>query len=583
MLDCKFSAVYFMLPASVPNSVVRFGVFEADLRASELRKNGAKIKIQDLPFRALKLLLSRPNEVLSREQFRHALWPEGVFVDFDHGISSAINRLRDALGDSADNPVFIETVERRGYRWIAPSWSAPTWTGAGSTGPASIGAASGPAAIGQGSIGSASAAPGWTAAAQVPPPAAPGPVLVKPGSEAPPDPVIPIPSHRSNRSLLFFLAALVVAVGILGFSHRTSNAGTAVLGATPGATTGIAEAPKNPGASQPASASPIHHSSSLEAEQFYLQGRFYWEKRTPEGLNKAVDFFTQAIVHDSNYAPAYVGLADCYNLLREYTLMPASEAYPRALAAAKRAVELDDRSSEAHASLAFALFYGNWDAVGAEREFRRALELNPNSSVAHHWYATYLAALGRFSEAVAEIERAQSLDPASKSILADEGDLLWTAGRHAEGIAMLKQLEEAEPDFLSPHRYLKTVYFASGDYPHYLDEWKKESVLMRDPSGLKLVETAEKGFAASGYRGMLQNVRTLQKNLYERGLQSPYSLARTDAYLGNKQEALAYLKISYDKHEEYIPQIKADSAFNSLQDEPAYQDLVARLGFPARK
>ena len=114
-------------------------------------------------------------------------------------------------------------------------------------------------------------------------------------------------------------------------------------------------------------------------------------------MNKSVDYFTQAIVHDPNYAPAYVGLANSYNLLREYTLMPASEAYPRALAAARRAVELDDQSSEAHASLAFALYYGTWDAAGAEREFRRAIELNPNSAVAHHWYATYLATLGPFS------------------------------------------------------------------------------------------------------------------------------------------------------------------------------------------
>jgi DNA-binding winged helix-turn-helix (wHTH) protein/tetratricopeptide (TPR) repeat protein len=545
-----------MLPASVPNSVVRFGVFEADLRTSELRKSGAKVKIQDLPFRALKLLLSRPNEVLSREQFRHALWPEGVFVDFDHGISSAINRLRDALGDSADNPVFIETVERRGYRWIAPASFAPNWGG-----PATIG----PAATGPGQV---SAAPVWTTPAHLPPPAAPGPVLVKPSSEPPVGPVIPIASQRSSRSLLLFLAALVIAVGMLGLSHRASNAGTA------------AAAAKHPTAGQPASAP---RSSSSEAEQFYLQGRFYWEKRTPDGLNKAVDFFTQAIVHDSNYAPAYVGLADCYNLLREYTLMPASEAYPRALAAAKRAVELDDRSSEAHASLAFALFYGNWDAAGAEREFRRALELNPNSSVAHHWYATYLGALDRYPEAVAEIQRAQALDPASKSILADEGDILWSSGRREEGIALLKQLEVAEPDFLSPHRYLKTVYFAGGDYPRYLEEWKQEASLMRDPSGLKLVETAEKGLAAGGVQGMLQNIRTLQINLYGRGLQSPYLLAETDAFLGNKQEALAYLKISYDKHEEYVAQIEADPAFNNLHDEPAYKEFVARLGFPAKK
>src|ERR1700690_4450127 len=140
---------------------------------------------------------------------------------------------------------------------------------------------------------------------------------------------------------------------------------------------------------------PGHHPANREAEEFYLKGRFYWSKRTPDSLNKAVDSFTQAIVHDPNYAQAYVGLADSYNLLREYTLMPPSEAFPRALAAAKKAVELDPLSSEAHASVAFVSFYGMWDARTAEVEFQRAIELNPNNAVAHHWYATYLVSIHR--------------------------------------------------------------------------------------------------------------------------------------------------------------------------------------------
>lgn len=552
-----------MLSASIPNSVVRFGVFEADLRTSELRKNGAKVKIQDLPFRALKLLLSRPNEVLSREQFRHALWPEGVFVDFDHGISSAINRLRDALGDSADNPVFIETVERRGYRWIAPASFAPNWGG--------------PAAIGLASIGQASTAPGWTASGHVAPPAAPGPVLVKTSSEPTADPVVPIPSHRSSRSLLLFLAALVVAIGMLGLSHRASNAGTTAAGTA-------SAAAKHPGAGQPASASSSSvHSSSIEAQQFYLKGRFYWEKRTPDGLNKAVDFFTQAIVHDPNYAPAYVGLADCYNLMREYTVMPASEAYPRALAAAQKAVELDDQSSEAHASLAFALFWGTWNVADAEREFRRAIDLNPNNAVAHHWYATYLSTVGRHAESVAEIERAQSLDPASKAILADKGDLLWLAGQRDEGTALLKQLELTEPEFVSPHRYLKRIYFAGGDYALYLEEWKKEATLMRDNPGLKLVDAAGKGLAAGGAGSMLQNIRELQKKLYDRGLQSPYSLAETNSLLGNKQETLQYLQIAYEKHDEATIEIMNDPAFKNLHTNPDFQVLALHVGIPVAK
>jgi DNA-binding winged helix-turn-helix (wHTH) protein/Tfp pilus assembly protein PilF len=508
-----------MQPAREPSPVVRFGVFEADLRSDELRKNGVKVRIQDLPFRALKLLLSHPNEVLSREQFREALWPEGVFVDFGHGISSAINRLRDALGDSADNPVFIETVERRGYRWIAPTHI-----------------------------------PG--------PPPQPRLVVIKPEVRKPAE-TSPV---RAQRWSLLLFPALLLLLAIWSFWPRFRAARANMSKAH-------VVSPRTSEAAQ--------HSANREAAQFYLKGRFYWEKRTPDGLNKAVDYFTQAIVRDPNYAPAYVGLADCYNLMREYTLMPAGEAYPRALAAAQKAVELDDQSSEAHASLAFALFYGMWNSTSAEREFRRAIELNPNNAVAHHWYATYLSVLGRYSESVVEIERAQTLDPVSKSVLADKGALLWAAGRHEEGTTLLKQLETAEPDFVSPHRYLKNIYFEAGEYPAYLQEWNKEASLMQDKSTLKLVETAGKGYAAGGATGMLQNIRALQAKLFQRGLLSPYSLAQTNARLGNNPEALQFLKVAYDQHDESVIQIANDSAFTHLHIEPAYQDLVTRLHLPA--
>ena len=194
--------------------------------------------------------------------------------------------------------------------------------------------------------------------------------------------------------------------------------------------------------------SPTHDPA---AEQLYLKGRYYWNKRTPDDLNKALDYFMQAVVHDPSYSQAYVGMADCYNLMREYTLMPSSEAFPRALAAAKKAVELDDQSSEAHASLAFTSFFGMWDVASGEREFRRAIDLNPNNAVSHHWYANALLALQRLPEAVAEIDRAQALDPASEAILADKGNILFRSGRADEGAALLKQMETREPAFRSPH------------------------------------------------------------------------------------------------------------------------------------
>jgi DNA-binding winged helix-turn-helix (wHTH) protein/tetratricopeptide (TPR) repeat protein len=521
---------------SQPPLVVCFSVFEADLAARELRKNGVKVKVQELPFRALELLLNRPGEVLTRDEFRQALWPEGVFVDFDHGLSSAINRLRDALGDSADSPIFIATVERRGYRWLAPVHRpAP------------------------------------------PPPVPPIASESDPntGTEAAPETsAIPNATEASDKTLAHprsplgwkwvILAAasiLVFALWIFRSDRRSAGAG---LTSQPSSSVNPAP-PRSP---------------NPEARDLYLKGRYYWNKRTPEDLNKAVDYFTQAIVHDPGYADAFVGLADSYNLLREYSVMPPSEAFPRALAAAKKAVELDDKSSDAHASVAFVSFFGMWDVKTAEIEFRRALELNPNNAVAHHWYATYLVSLHRLPESLAEIERARALDPSSRSILADKGGILFVAGKDDEAIALLKQMEATEPDFVSPHRYLRYTYLRKKDYPDYLLEFKKEADLLHDGTSLALVHAAEAGYARGSGTTMLESLRQQEKTLYAQGRFSSFLLAETCALLDDKKEALQYLQAAYDQHADGVAQIEGDPFFNNLHNEPAYRELATRIGLP---
>lgn len=338
-------------------------------------------------------------------------------------------------------------------------------------------------------------------------------------------------------------------------------------------------------ASSPASASlpgTSRKPATPEAEDFYLKGRYYWNKRTPESLNQAVDYFTQAIVHDPNYAPAYVGLADCYNLLREYTLMPPSEAYPRALAAARKAVEIDDQSSEAHASLAFALFYGSWDVANADREFRRAIELDPKNARAHHWYATYLMTIRRYPESLSEIGRAETLDPGSTAILADKGLILLSAGRRDEGLALLKQMEATEPAFRSPHVYLKGNYLAYGDYQNFLVESRKDAILVHDKSALAITTAAEKGFAAGGGPQLLQSMLQEQTKLYAQGLVPPSALADTYALLGNQQAALRYLKIAFEQHDASLLGIENALEFKGLHSEAAYRDLIERMNFPAQ-
>ena len=319
--------------------------------------------------------------------------------------------------------------------------------------------------------------------------------------------------------------------------------------------------------------------ANREAEEFYLQGRYYWNRRTPDDLNRAVDYFTQAIVRDPNYAQAYAGLADCYNLLREYTAMPDKEAYPRALAAATKAVELDDKLADAHASLGFISFYWTWDAAIAEHEFQRALELDPSNVSAHHWYATALSLAGREDEALVEIEKARKLDPNSTSILADKGLLLFNAGRKEQAVDLLKKMEATEPEFASPHRYLADIYFQTAEYPHYLAESRKAAQLMHDQQALAITASAEKGFAENGARGMLQALQAMQENFYSEDRESPYNLAVTYALLGDRQKALQLLQAAYDGHDGRFLSIATDRTLIGLHSEPLYQALLARTGF----
>ena len=317
-----------------------------------------------------------------------------------------------------------------------------------------------------------------------------------------------------------------------------------------------------------------------EAQELYLKGRYYWDKRTPADLTKAVDYFTQAIVHDPNYAQAYVGLADCYNLLREFATMPSQEAFPRALAAAKKAVELDDSSAEAHASLAFVTFYWSWDSAAAEREFRRAIELNPNYVTAHHWYATSLMEMQRYPEALKEIDRAQELDPSSNAILADKGLILFQMGRVDEAAALLKQVKNSQPDFSSSHKYLSYIYLAKHDLPNYLAESRTAATLTRDENELAIVNAAERGFRAGGERSMWEEMLKAQEQLYADGKISAFLVAISAARLGHKEDAMRYLQASYQEHDPYFLAIRGDTSFNFLHDDPRFRKLVEQAGLP---
>jgi tetratricopeptide (TPR) repeat protein len=318
------------------------------------------------------------------------------------------------------------------------------------------------------------------------------------------------------------------------------------------------------------------------AADMYLKGRYYWNKRTPADLAKAVDYFTQSIVADPGYAKAYVGLADCYGLLREFAAMPDSEAWPRALAAARKAVELDDSLAEAHSSLAFDLFYGSLDLKGGEREFKRAVELNPNYAEAHQWYGTALMSMGRFPEAADEMERARELQPASRSIMADQGLLLFYQGKSAQAIEQLRQVETAEPAFRSAHLYLGYIYLTLKDCKDFLSESRKAAESSNDPAELGVVAEAEKGFGAGGAQEMLESLLRAQKRFSNQGRYPIFKVAETSAILGRKREALDYLDASFKQREIYMTILPVSRPLSGLRQEPRYRRLIAQLGLDVR-
>jgi Tfp pilus assembly protein PilF len=322
------------------------------------------------------------------------------------------------------------------------------------------------------------------------------------------------------------------------------------------------------------------HQADSTAQDFYLKGRFYFEKRTPGDLNTAVDCFTQAIVHDPSYAQAYVGLADTYSLLREYSTMPAQEAEERARAAAQKAVELDPNLAEAHTSLAFAEFWGFVDASDAEREFRRAIELDPNLARAHHWYATFLNEIMRSREALAEIERARQLDPSSKAILADKGVLLLDAGHPEEARALLEQMETADPNFRSAHAYLGIVHWERGDYAAALEEYRKEASLRGVGEAVKSVEAQQAALRNGGVQGLFQYRLAAALHAYEQEGGSAFSVASAYGDLRQRDQAMKYLQLARQRHDPELTNLEHSTELHWLHSDTEFRQLATDVGLP---
>jgi len=314
---------------------------------------------------------------------------------------------------------------------------------------------------------------------------------------------------------------------------------------------------------------------SAEAYHLYLNGRYHWNKRSPDGLRNSLEFFHKAIQKDPTYALAYAGLADGYAGLGNYNILPTKEAYLKSRAAAKKALEIDDQLGEAHISLAWIHMY-YWEWPEAEDEFRRGIELNPGYATAYHWYANYLAVVGKQDQALSSIQKALELDPLSLIINETAGLHLYLARRYDEAIEQLKKALELDSDFILAHEALGEVYIQKGMYLQAVHEFEKTINL----SGglLEYRALLAYAYAASGNRSeALRILEILNQERIKENL-SAYYLALIHTALGNKEEAVKWLKLLYDEHSQYILFVRVDPAFDSLRTDPRLQNLWKWMG-----
>lgn len=635
-----------MMNPGSPLHRFRFGKFELDLRGCELRKCGHRIKLQEKPFQLLALLLERPGELMSRDELCDKLWGMDTFVDFNQGLNTAVKKLRQALGDTAEDPHYIETQPRRGYRFIG-ELSAYTPesepTNSSETSIELIKVKEEIKSLPAGTTVQHQYGRKW----QVFPLAA---ILLIAGTAlyfAPFQKSSPGSDHIGSIVVLPFvnlnhdpdqeylsdeltdvLITGLARAGTLRVISRTSameykgahkrlpqiarelHVDTALEGSVFRSGNRVRINAKLVRAATDQSlfaetyegdlsdvltlqnriCTAIAHrievkltpwqerelssriSSDAEVYEAYLKGRFFWNKRSLEGLNRAIEYFQEAITKDPRSALAYAGLADCFNMLSFYEGATPRESFPQARAAALKALELDGDLGEAHAALAFSRLHYDWDWKSAESEFRRALILNPNYSNARHWYSHYLLVSGRSQDALTETRKALELDPLSLSINTHLGHHYLYTRNYDKAIAQLRQTLEMDRTAVQAHFWLGRAYEAKGQYEEAVREFRQAMELSPDNvqhrAGLGHVYAASGQVSAA--RQLLEELEAMPRGKYT----SAYFLAVVYAGLNDRQKALNHLRRAYEERAEGVLYLHIDPYFDGLRSDSEFKNLV---------
>ncbi len=627
------------LPGSLP--LVSFGVYRMDLEAGELFRNGRKLKLRAQPFQVLAALLERPGEVVTRDELRARLWPSGTFVDFDRGLNRAVNEVRDVLDDSASNPRFVETLSKRGYRFIAPvqNGGQPVPGPEEAALPDLISSGRGrqgywkfalPALVILASsfiVFRLASWPSWLAQRSVQP-------TIQ--SLA----VLPLQNLSGNAAEDYFADGLtdeliteLAKLGPLRVISRTSSSrykgsrkplaaiaeelhvdavieGSVVRSGERVRITAqlirtatdehiwadsyersLADVVFIQGQVAQEIARQVHiqltplqqgsfrqlRPLSPRAHDAYLRGRYFWNLKTEDGLNRGIRYFSQAIAADPAYAQAYAGLADSYIIEGILGFEPSNRVYPEAKTAALKALALDNSLAEAHASLADVLkgYEWNWDAAG--REYRRAIDLDPNYSVVHQWNANYLSILGRHADAIAEAQRARDLDPVSPTINAFVSLTYLRARRYEEAVSEGSKALDFGPRLPLGHWFLGQAYLARADNPRAIDQLRQAVTL----SGGSAAYNAALGYAyaVAGDRTEALTVLREMMDQSRHRYVSPFDIAIVYTGLGDGPSAFEWLEKAYRERTMRLTEL-AMPIFDPLRPDARFHALAGHMGLP---
>lgn len=619
---------------NIARPLIRFGIFELDIQARELRRNGGRVKLQEQPLQILQALLDNPGTVVTREELRKRIWPADTFVDFDRGLYSALKRLRETLGDSAESPRFIETVPRRGYRFVAPVETVGV--------PGAAQDASGTAvprssrqryvipALASLALGTCLIL-GFLFSGRIPLNWG----LTHSGGRIRSLAVLPLENLSGDASQEYFADGmtdeLITALAQLGNVQvisrssvmrfkgtktplpqiaRELHVDTIVEGSVVRSgqhvriTAQLLDAAadrhlwahsyerdlRDVVALQAEVASAIvreingtltsRHGARLDAARAanpeayvaYLKGRYFLNnQRTAEGVRKSLEYSLQAVQIDPDWPLAYAGLADSYVSAGFLAALPARDVLPKAKSAAEKALQLDAGLSEAHVALGMVLESLDFDYTVAEREFKRAIELSPSASYAHQSYADYLANLGRLNEAISEIKLAQQLDPMSFWVSRDLGRIFYEARRYDEALAALRQASEMNPNSPVVYNWLSWTYDKKGMIPQSVQMDLRDEA--SHGASEETLSKLRKAFEKSGLRGYLKEKLEVTRD-------DAYVAAQINARLGNRDEAFQWLEKAYEQRSGFVALLKVDPELDSLHSDPRFQTLLGRMNLP---